>query len=144
MSVSSGQPSLLDKTRIVDTYLLVERGLNTSLAIFLLLLFVFMNWLPVPIAKNLIRHSVIYSVYFLSTTLALFYRNITGVGVNTQISALLLVLGLLCQLAWLFLLTREGELKAPEPRLQQRPDDERRLLNQLASINSTLLRVVRK
>ncbi|MGH9722977.1 MAG: hypothetical protein ACRD8O_22425, partial [Bryobacteraceae bacterium] len=107
-------------------------------------LFVFLNWLPVPIAKNLIRHSIIYSVYFLSTTLALFYRNITGVLVNTQTSTLLLALGLLCQLAWLFLLTREGELKRAEPRFQRLPEDERRFLKQLASMNSTLLRVVRK
>jgi len=54
------------------------------------------------------------------------------------------VMNLACYAAWIFLLTRDGENRITTLRRNWTPADEQRLIDQLNSINATLLRAAHK
>lgn len=124
--------------------LIAERGIRTSLALFLLLMLVFMRIYPMPLSRNLVVHSFIFTAFFLSSSLALLYRNLGGGSVGALASQLNMAFGFAAQLAWLFLLSKQGELVPSQIRFQRDPSDEKRFLEQLDAINATLLKAGRK
>jgi len=124
-------------------YAFIERGVVTSLAIFLLLLLGFVSWLSVPLSSNLLRHCAIYSAYFFATNVIMLYWS--GSGNTTYVSTLAkLSVGFVCLMCWVFFLSRRGEDRIASLHLRRNAADVKKLLTQLENLNATLLRTARK
>lgn len=130
--------------RTLIYYNVIERGINSSLVIFLLVISVFVVWYPLPLSRNVILHAIVYSVYFLCSTLALFVQNIRGLEITRIISTILIALTCACLVVWIFLLRRQGEEQTVSVRRQWHPEEGERLVRQLDAINAALLRSSRK
>jgi len=131
-------------SKVLDLIVVIERGLISSLLIFLFILVAFLNWCPIPLSRNLILHCIVYSIFFLAGTMTSLYREVTGFQVNRTYSTIKLIITIVCQLAWFFFLTRRGETETTMLRKAWQVPDERGLMDQLAAINSSLLRTARK
>ena len=125
-------------------FLMVERGVDSALVILLLLLLVFLAILPIPLSRNVVIHSVLYATFFLAGSLGIFLAGITKPEVRTVINACLLGLSSLCLIAWITLLSREGESKVAVMPKPLPAAYEQKLVEQLTSINETLLRASAK
>jgi hypothetical protein len=125
-------------------YALIERGVATSLAIFLLLLLLFVTWFTIPLSRNLLTHCVVYSVYFLVNNVTLLHRHLGGTHASYVSSVFKLIVALGCYFCWAFLLSRSGEDRTASLHLGRSPLEEKRLLGQLEGLNATLLRTARK
>lgn len=122
----------------------VERGVVFSLVIFLLLIFLFLSKYPVPLNRNILVHAIIYTVFFLGISMTMFLRNVLGHEVMRILNHVLVGLSAACYLGWTLLLTRAGESRVVTLRRTWTREVEHRLVDQLNTINSTLLRVARK
>jgi len=125
-------------------FLMVERGVDSALVILLLLLLVFLALLPIPLSRNVVIHSVLYATYFLCGSIGIFIANGTSKEAGLVISTCLMGVAFMCLSAWNILLSREGETKIA---LMPKPLPaayEEKLVEQLASINATLLRASSK
>jgi len=136
-------PATPQRSRIMGYILATERGVDFSLAIFILLILLFLSRYPVPLSRNVVVHSVVFSLFFLSNTLGLLLYSVFGLHVNDQINLLLMGTSSACVVAWLVLLNAKGE-KVRLSTLQFGRGDEARILLQLDSLNDTLLRASRK
>ncbi len=116
-------------------YSVIERGLIFSLALFLLLIAAFMAWFPLAVTRNVRLHASVYAVYFLSSTMALFLRNVAGYSLSPGISLILLFVDAVCLILWLGGLSRRGEEQLVTGRRWQQ-EDEQRLLRQLDALNA--------
>jgi len=125
-------------------YLGAERGITFGLAVFLLVLLIFLSRYPVPMARNLLGHLAIYTVYFFSIFLLFLLRSVFGYTMNEQANYLLSIISALCMFAWFFFLfNRKGEeVRASLPTFS--PEYEKRALLQLEALNTTLLKAARK
>jgi len=128
----------------IPRFLMVERGVDSALVLLLLLLLVFLAVLPIPLSRNVVIHSVLYATFFLSSSLGIFIANVASPQTVATISTCLMGVASLCLVAWIVLLSREGESKIavmpkPLPAVY-----EQRLVEQLSSINATLLRASSK
>jgi len=122
----------------------VERGVDFSLVIFLLLILIFLTRYPVALNRNIIVHCIVYTVFFLCTSMTILVRNVVGHELMRQLKNVLQVISAGCYLVWIFFLTRAGESRVTMLRHNWTPDDEQRLIEQLNNINDTLLRAARK
>ena len=136
-------PATPQRSRIMGYILATERGVDFSLAIFILLILLFLSRYPVPLSRNVVVHSVVFSLFFLSNTLGLLLYSVFGLHVNDQINLLLMGTSSASVVAWLVLLNAKGE-KVRLSTLQFGRGDEARILLQLDSLNDTLLRASRK
>ena len=127
---------------LLGYYYAAERGIDCSLLIFLLLLLFWLSRYPVPLSRNLLIHSVVYTTLFLSSSVGLFARVFFGFQLSRSVSAFLLGVLAACVLTWLICLSEQGEeVRLSVPRFG--PEEEKRILNQLEALNSTLLRISR-
>jgi hypothetical protein len=120
-----------------------ERGVDFALVIFILLIVWFLSRYPVPLSQNVVVHTAIYSVFFLSNTLVLLVRTLFGYQSGDAVNLILSAISAVCVMAWWLLLSAKGEeVRIHEPQL--RPESEERILQQLDLLNATLLKVSRK
>jgi hypothetical protein len=130
------------QSAVLGYYYAIERGLNLSLFIFLLFILAWLTRYPVPLSRNVITHSVVYSVLFLSSALAVLLQTFFAIQIGQVLNAALLALYALCMFAWFFGLSAKGEeVRVSIPRFS--PEQEERILRQLDALNSTLLKVSR-
>ena len=129
---------------LIYYYALIERGVATSLAIFLLLLLLMVTWFTIPLSRNLLTHCIVYSVYFFANNVSFLYRHLGGVHASYLHNMSKLTVALGCYFCWAFLLSRSGEDRTASLRLGRSPLEEKRLLGQLDGLNATLLRTARK
>ncbi len=122
----------------------LERGITSSLVLFLLFIAGFLVWYPVPLSRNLLAHSIIYTAYFLFTSAAIFIRNLSAGQAILITNVTLSGASFACILAWLFVLNRKGEIRAVTIRQRWDAKQQAQLIDQLATINASLLRAVRK
>jgi hypothetical protein len=128
----------------LEYFITIDRAICFSLVIFLLLIVAFLAWYPVPLSRNLIIHAIVYAVFFTSSTMGFLILNLAGYGIHRLVSPFLVGLTAVCFLTWLVLLSRGGEVKTAVLRSDWAPSDEKRLIEQLNTLNSTLIRVARK
>jgi hypothetical protein len=131
------------RSRLMPFYLMTERGLLASLLLFLFLLLAFLSRYPLTLSRNAIVHSIVYSVFFLTLSIAFLLRSIFGMEISDSMNTLLTALRMACTMAWLFLLNARGEnrkvvLHAPPA------GQEEFLVRQLNQINATVMRAARK
>jgi len=128
----------------LQRYAMLERAIDFALVLLLLLLLVFLAIFPIELSKNVIVHSILYSVFFMSHSIGFFVLNMTGNRLSVVVSTCLMGVSVLCLMAWMGLLTREGEVKMMVTGQQLPPATEERLIEQLANINAALLRATKK
>jgi hypothetical protein len=135
-------PTIPEPSKHLMYEMAVERGVDLSLVIFILLIVLFLSRYPIPLSRNVVVHTVIYAVFFLSDTLVLLLRTVVGKRMNSTASLCLTILTSACTLAWWLLLSAKGEeVQVNAPQLA--PGSEARILQQLDSLNATLLKVAR-
>jgi len=136
-------PQMPEVSKAVAYFIAGERGIDGSLVIFLLFMMFLLSWYAVPLCRNVVVHAVIYTVYFLSSTLSVMLRSVFGLNNAEALNTVMTAVSCLCLFAWFFLLTREGEeVRVKQPWIG--PEQEERILAQLNSMNATLLRASRK
>jgi hypothetical protein len=136
------KPSDSGRNIIIRVAFAVERGVDTSLAVFLILLLLLLSRYPVRMSANVRLYAFIFPIFFLGNTVALLIRSI-GVAMNTSASIVLQIVSVCCVGTWLFAFSRKGE-DVPVATRQLAEAEETRLLNQLDALNTTLLRVSRR
>lgn len=138
--LSGGAPQ---RSRLLPYYVAIERGVDFSLLIFLVLILLWLTRYPVPLSRNVLVHSVAYTFLFLSNTAGLLVRVIFGFTLTGPVNTLFLGIGAVCILIWLIFLTPRGEeARVNVPNLG--PEHEQRILSQLEALNKTLLKVSRE
>ena len=136
-------PSTPEPSRMVLYEMATERGVDLALVIFILLIVWFLTHYPVPLSRNVVVHTVVYSVFFLSDAMLLLWRRLIGYEVVEVSSIISLAISSACTVAWGLLLSSGGEeVQVHSPQL--RPDSEERILQQLDLLNATLLKVAQK
>jgi len=133
-----------EKFRILRVFLVVDRGVASSLVIFLLILAGFLTWYPVPLNRNVVVHCIVYAGYFLSVSLGMLLRNLNGSAVSFTVNVVLSSVTLASLAVWIVFLDRAGESVKVRVRPEWAPGDEQELVAHLAAINSTLLRTAHK
>ncbi|HWR50224.1 MAG TPA: hypothetical protein VN428_03900 [Bryobacteraceae bacterium] len=124
----------------------IDRGVQSSLVLFLLFITLFLAWYPIKLSRNVVVHSIVYAAYFVTGASGVLIRNFWGgsaliaEAVNLGLSSATL----LCLIAWSFLLKPSGEHVTIAKRPQWSAADEAHLIAQLSSINASLLRAARK
>src|SRR5690242_2847334 len=91
--LSGGTPQ---SSRLISYYLAIERGVDFSLLIFLLLILLWLTQYPVPLSRNVLVHSLAYTILFLSNTAGLLTRVILGYDLNRPVTTFLLGIGAVC------------------------------------------------
>lgn len=135
-------PSTPQRSQTLRYFYATERGVVFCLAIFILLILFFLSRYPVRLSRNVLVHTALYSIYFLSGSVGMLLASALGLGVYDQINLFLTGISSLCAFAWFFLLSREGEEIETNVPLYG-PDYERRALQQLEALNATLMKVSR-
>ncbi|HEV3332540.1 MAG TPA: hypothetical protein VG096_16235 [Bryobacteraceae bacterium] len=132
----------LQRSALLGYYYGIERGVDCALLVFLLLLLVWLSRYPVPLSRNLLIHSLVYSTLFLAGSVGLFARVFFGFELSRSVSTFLTGVLAACVFTWLICLSERGEeVRLSVPRFG--PEEEKRILNQLEALNSTLLRISR-
>lgn len=134
----------LDSNFILGAFMLITRALLLSLVVFLILLLLFLSRYPVTLSRNVLIHSVVYSIFFLTGSLAFLIRSLFGYSVARPVNTFLVGVTAACVVAWALLLSRKGEVHRTQAGFSWRAGEEHRLIGQLDSLNATLLRVARK
>ena len=128
---------------IIGYYRTTDRGVTFCLAVFVLLMLLFLSRYPVRLSRNVVLHTTLFTVFFLSNTLSDILASVFGLHLFTAIDTGLSCVSALCILAWLAFLTPNGEgVSVNIPHLA--PENEQRILYHLDSLNSALLKVARK
>jgi hypothetical protein len=131
------------RSKKLFSVLAFQRGVDTTLVIFLVLMLLFLSRYPIRLSHNVRVYALVYPIFFMSNVFqalmfTLFDRRF-GDTVNLAMSAL----SLASTLAFLVLLRRTGE-EVPVIKSGITPEHGQVLLSQLDALNTTLLRVSRR
>lgn len=129
------------QSRLMTYYYLAERAVYFSLAIFLVTILVLLMRYPIVLTRNIVAHSVIFSIYFLSGTVLYQLLNLGGMRVLSVVSYGLAMVNLAVLGGWLLLLNPAGEDRKQQMRPAWMPGREEDLVLQLNNLNMALLRL---
>jgi hypothetical protein len=127
-------------------FLLFEQTLNATIAIFLILISLFIAWFPVRMRRNVILYISGFIVWLLSHAAAVHVVNQWSGNkqVGLVVNSIQMCLFIGCLLFWLLEFRREGEVRtAVVGHLWNRAEAER-LTEQLDAINDSLERLRRR
>src|SRR5579872_6615647 len=120
-------PSMPEPSRRLMYEIAAERGVDFALVIFILLIVAFLGRYPVPLSRNVVVHTAIYSVFFLCDALAMLWRTLLGYDVAVAFNLVATIVSSACALAWWLQLSAAGEeVTVHLPQL--RPGSEERIL----------------
>jgi hypothetical protein len=125
---------------------LFEQTMDGTMAIFLIIISIFMGWFPVRMRRNVIVYIGGFLLWALSRSAAAHIVNqwSGNTQVSLVVSSMQMFIEMGCLLLWLLELRREGESRtAVVGHLWNRAEAER-LTDQLDAINSGLERLRRK
>jgi hypothetical protein len=135
-------PAMPQRSRHIGYFYAIDRGIDFSLVLFIFLILLFLSLYPVPISRNTAVHVALFTVYFLSSTLSVLARTVTGRALTDQVNLVFSAVSTLCFVGWAFLLTPRGE-SVPAKNPIFGPEHEARVLRHLEALNATLLKVGR-
>ncbi|HEY9141465.1 MAG TPA: hypothetical protein VIN93_11270 [Bryobacteraceae bacterium] len=136
-------PAMPQRSRDLGYEYALERGIDLSLVVFILLMLLFLSRFPIPLSRNVVVHAAIFTLYFLAAALGLLLHALWGINLSAELSLSLSCVSLLCVGAWLLLLNPAGEnVPAHLPLLGS--GDEEKILRELDAVNAALLRVSRQ
>jgi hypothetical protein len=136
-------PAMPQQSRIIGYVYATERGIDFSLALFILLILFLLSRFPVPLSRNVAVHAVVYSIFFLSNTLGLLLHSVFGLQLENEVNMFLMGTSSACVVAWFFLLNTKGE-EVRVSTLRFGRADQDRILLQLNALNDTLLKTAHK
>jgi hypothetical protein len=115
------------------------RGIDFSLALFLLLILFFLSRYPFQLSRNVVLHAALYTILFFTDALTVFLRTFKILG-RDAVNIVAIGLSCACIAVWLVLLNKRGEeVQANFPPIN--PKREENALRQLQALNATLLKV---
>jgi len=122
----------------------LSRAIVTTLVFFLLTITAFMVWFPVQLNRNTVFYCMGYSIFFFFKGLSLLGRNVLGPEATLWASTVNLLVATLIMTIWVWSLRQDGERRQLAIGHSWRQDEAERLIQQLESINDTLLRGARR
>lgn len=122
----------------------IHRGVVSCVLVFIMLLTAFLAWFPVAIKRNVGLHTVNFFAYFLSCSVGLLIRNVTGREATIAVNVALMAVTDVSLLVWIVFLNRTGEAIQVKLRPARSPELEKKLLAQLSDVNATLSRSSRR
>ena len=137
-------PSQVSQSQLMRYYYVAERAIYFSLCVFLITILGFLVQYPVTLRRNIITHSMVFSVYFLGGSVLYSLVSMFGYRTLELVSHALTVVALAAIGAWLLLLNPAGEVRKVSLRPQWMPGQEQELVSQLNSLNAALLRATRR
>ena len=123
----------------------VEARLDLALVLFILLIIWFLGRYPIRLNRNVVVHTVVYSVFFFANSLGLVLWGIFQIDITTRarVNTILMGIASACAVAWWIGLSPKGEeVQVHLPLFG--PGVEQRVMQQLEALNATLLRASRK
>ena len=119
-----------------------EARLDLALVLFILLILLFLSRYPIRLNRNVVVHTIVYSVFFFANSLGLVLW-LFKIDLKTRVNTSLMGIASACAVAWWIGLTQKGEeVQVHLPSLG--PGAEQRVMQQLEALNATLLRASRK
>lgn len=140
LDLKNQAPATWLRGTLLQSILILNRGVMASLVVFLLLIALFLFWWPVPLCRNLILHCFVFSSLFFSQAATQLVRNMQGYETTALVNLVLQCAGILCLLVWIFWFTPLGEMRKARVRGSIPAGREAALVAQLAGLNATLLR----
>jgi hypothetical protein len=131
-------------SRILPYYYVVERAVYLSLVVFLITILLVLLQYPITLKRNIVVHSVVFSIYFLFNTTVYSLLSLRGFASIAIVRYTLLGVTLASLGAWLVSLDKAGENSKVRLRPSWMPGKEEQLVSQLNSLNAALLRATRK
>ena len=120
----------------------VEARLDLALVLFILLILLFLSRYPIRLNRNVVVHTIVYSVFFFANSLGLvlwLFKTEVPVGLDRS----LMGIASACAVAWWLGLTKKGEeIQVHLPSLGS--GAEQRVMQQLEALNATLLRASKR
>jgi hypothetical protein len=135
-------PKIPAHSRTLQLFLVVERGIDTALALFIILLLAFLSRYPVKLSRNVRVHAMVYSAFFLSSTISVLARALFGLRLGDTVNLVIAAINTCSVYAWLLFLSPAGEEVPVRPKMEH--EQEHRLLSQLDALNAAMLRVSRQ
>ncbi len=136
-------PAMPQRSRDVGYETALERGIDLSLVVFVLLLLLFLSRFPITLSRNVMVHAAIFSLYFLAAALGLVLHALWGINLSAEVNLFLSCTSLVCVGGWLLLLNPAWE-SVPAHLPLFRSGDEEKILRELDSVNAALLRISRQ
>ena len=103
------KPDMPQRSRIMFYVLATERGIQTGLAIFIILILCFLSLFPVKLSRNVRVHALVFSIFFLSGTFVVLMRSLFGMHLLDEVNIILMGINAASLAAWLILLRAYGE-----------------------------------
>ena len=129
---------------LMHYYYVAERAVYFSLVVFLVSILGLLMQYPITLSRNIIIHSMVFSVYFLGNTVLYLLMSMHTGGTLKWLSLAFEVVTFVALGAWLVMLKPSGEGRKQSLRPQWMPGREEELVSQLNHLNAALLRVARK
>jgi hypothetical protein len=132
--------------RYLRAFFLFEQTMDATMAIFLILIVIFMSWFPVRLRRNVIVYIGGFIIWALSRSAGLHLVNLWSATKqqNQVINIIVMCVAVGCLLFWVVGLRPEGESRtAVVGHLWNRAEAER-LTKQLETINDSIARMHRK
>jgi hypothetical protein len=126
---------------VLRYYYVAERAVYFSLVIFLLTILVLLTRYPITLNRNIIIHSMVFSVCFLSNTVIFLLLSTAGFGAIRLATYAIQGVDLGALGIWLTMLNTGGEHREQRLRPAWMPGREEQMLGQLNILNLALLRV---
>jgi hypothetical protein len=137
-------PSQSSQSHLMRYYYVAERAVYFSLVVFLISILGFLMQYPITLSRNIVVHSMVFSVYFLGNSFIYLLLSTRGYGSLPVVTYALDAVTLAALGAWLALLSPAGELRKLRIRHYTQPGREEELVNQLGRLNAALLRATNK
>ena len=136
-------PSQFSQSRVMTFYYVAERAVYFSLLVFLLSIHGLLLQYPITLSRNIIVHSMVFSVYFLGNTVLYLLLSMSGSGYMPVVVSAVPLITLAAIGAWLVRLNPAGETRKLRLRPEWMPGREEVLVSQLNNLNAALLRATR-
>jgi hypothetical protein len=137
-------PSQSPQSHLMLYYYVAERAVYFSLVVFLLSILGLLMQYPIALSRNIVVHSMVFSVYFLGNSVIYLLLSTRGYGSLAVVRYSLYIITLGALGAWLAMLNPAGELRQLRVRPQWMPGRDEQLVNQLKHLNAALLRATNK
>ena len=142
--MAPSQSVLIQKSHLMRYYYVAERAVYFSLVVFLLSILGLLMQYPITLSRNIVVHSMVFSVYFLGNTVFYLLLSMRGKGSIPMVTNALSAITLAAVAGWLVLMNPAGELRKLQIRPRWMPGREEELVSQLNHLNAALLRATRK
>lgn len=137
--------SQASKNQYIMAMVVLQRGVMTSLIVFLFVLLGAVLWFRLQLPRNAIVHTVIFFLYFLAKAGLTFVFQVLDLQVHREISMGSQAAAVLCVLAWIFGLRPSGEaVRRPPNSADWSPERSAQLQRQMGTLSSILDPSVRK